>query len=517
MKKILKFILLVSMCISLFGCSYVKNVIDDDSKLRIIASDVYRDLSLENEVSNVTIDYMSDIDIVSKLNQSSGEYDAILISNSMWTYMLDNVYLTESKSLAISPVVFAVKKDKAQELGLVDTEITNEDILNLIKNKQISYVMPSAVRTNAGATSYLGFINSLSGNPEVLTTEHLENQYLKDNLKTLFNNVERNAGSESYTFDIFESSGCDALVATEASIIKYNKEHTNNPLYMLYPVDGVAVTDSMFTFIGKAEKKDAFIRVRDYLLSNEGQKLFKEHNYRTWYGGSTEIVDPGFNKNWGVDTTKILKVTSFPSKTVMTKAFGLYANLYRKPSVVTFVLDYSGSMIGSGYENLQDAISYVLDTNKSSTEFIQFSKDDRISVIYFSDNTTYYTEFFNGDEAYKIYSNALANVQATGGTPLYEATATALEHVTTEMGSLANIGDYSPSIILMTDGQPTGVSFKRFQNYYETEGYNIPIYAIAFGDADLKELTKVAEMSNGKSFDGRKDLLQAFREIRGYN
>ena len=38
-----------------------------------------------------------------------------------------------------------------------------------------------------------------------------------------------------------------------------------------------------------------------------------------------------------------------------------------------------------------------------------------------------------------------------------------------------------------------------------------------FGDADNVQLEGIADLTNGKVFDGKKDLVAAFKEVRGYN
>ena len=68
------------------------------------------------------------------LNEDSSDYDAVWISNSIWLYMLDNSNLiTDSKSIVTVPVVMGINKSKASELGFVDKDIYNKDILNAIK------------------------------------------------------------------------------------------------------------------------------------------------------------------------------------------------------------------------------------------------------------------------------------------------------------------------------------------------------------------------------------------------
>ena len=158
----------------------------------------------EKEGIDVNFEYMGDLDIVDELNKNSESYDAVWISNSMWLYMLENPYLySDSKSISISPVVFGIKENKAKELGLTDKNVTNTDIMNLIKENKIKYVMNSVTQTNTGATAYLGFLTSLAGNPEVLTESMIHNESLINNLKDVFKGVSRVSGDESYLEEMF--------------------------------------------------------------------------------------------------------------------------------------------------------------------------------------------------------------------------------------------------------------------------------------------------------------------------
>ena len=69
----------------------------------------------------------------------------------------------------------------------------------------------------------------------------------------------------------------------------------------------------------------------------------------------------------------------------------------------------------------------------------------------------------------------------------------------------------------MTDGRVNYGSYSEVSSYYRAHGKNIPIYNIMFGDADKDDLQNLANMSNAKVFDGRKNLLGEFKEVRGYN
>ena len=76
---------------------------------------------------------------------------------------------------------------------------------------------------------------------------------------------------------------------------------------------------------------------------------------------------------------------------------------------------------------------------------------------------------------------------------------------------------YNLSIVLMTDGHSNGGEFKNVETYYSSINKEIPVYSIMFGEASDTQLNELAELTNGKVFDGTKNLIRAFKEIRGYN
>ena len=271
--------------ILIFNASSVEDIIVSKNSLgtlKILSS--YENSVVEDEIKDyaksidkkVEFVYMGDLDIVDELDRNSKEYDAVWISNSMWLYLLDNSYLTSnSKSVSISPVVFGITKSKANELGLIDKDITNKDILNLIKENKIKYVMSSVTQTNTGATAYLGFLSSLAGNPEVLTEEMLYDENLIASLKDVFSGVERVSGDETYLEEMFlNDNSYDSIIASESSLININQKLVKNgkeELYLIYPSDGVAINDSTFAFINNVdEKEEMFLDIQKYLLSDSG-------------------------------------------------------------------------------------------------------------------------------------------------------------------------------------------------------------------------------------------------------
>ena len=465
----------------------------------------------------VQFEYQGTLEIMNTLNTKASDYDAVWLSNSIWGYMLNNsVSLSNSKCTSINPVVFGIKKSKAEELGFVGKEVYTKDILNAISNKKLKFSMSNPTTTNSGASAYLGLVSTLAGNPEVLTSEMLNDEKLREEIKTLFTGLERSSGSEDFLEELFLNGDYEAVVSYESSIININKQLVSRgkePLYAIYPVDGVSISDAPFGYINNKNenKKEIFDNIQKYLLSNEGQSLLQEYGKRTWYGGTNANVNKSiFNPEWGIDTTKYISPVKYPSAEVIKEALNLYQTELRKPVHVAFCLDYSGSMAGTGIEELRDAMEYIL-TEKAASDYIQFSYKDKIDVIPFASAAKDSWTTTNGSDTSELLAS-INNERPTGMTALYPAAIKALELLKDEDKNI-----YNTSVILMTDGQANVGTYADLYSYYKSINSNIPIYSIMFGSADQRQLQDIARLTNAKVFDGKTNLVEAFKEVRGYN
>ena len=136
----------------------------------------------------------------------------------MWLYMLDNNYLhSDSKSMGISPVVFGIKKSKAEELGFINKEVYMKDLLSAIEAGKLKFSMSNPTKTNSGASAYLGIVSTLAGNPEVLTEKMLNDETLKEEIKAFFSGTDRTSGDEDYLEELFLNGDYDAVMTYESS------------------------------------------------------------------------------------------------------------------------------------------------------------------------------------------------------------------------------------------------------------------------------------------------------------
>lgn len=468
---------------------------------------------------DVEIVYADNLEIVDKLNNGE-KYDAIWASNSIWLDLVDSSVKTSNlKSTNITPIVFGIKKSVAERLNLIGRNVTMQDLLTLIKNGELKFSMANPIMTNSGASAYFNILSTLAGNPEVLTLDYLKDENLRSNLKAFFKGLERTSGDEDFLEESFLKGEYDAAVTYESSIININKKleaENKEILYVIYPVDGVTFSDSPLVYVnnGLDNKKEIFLDFQSYILDKEGQSELASLGRRTWYGGVTDKADANlFKKEWGIDTTKFISSVKYPSKEVIKEALRLYQEELRKPIHVVFCLDYSGSMSGEGIKELKSAIEYIFG-EKAVTSMIQFSRYDKIDIVLFNNDLTHVegnNGSISGDNVSK-YIEYLNNYYPGGSTALYPAVAEALKMLKNETDD-----GYNLSVIVMTDGEGNVGSYYDVSSVYNTLTKEVPIYSITFAEASESQLNSLASLSNGKVFDGRTDLVKAFKTVRGYN
>ncbi len=523
----------MALCVIIFVIYFIVSILFSAGKgiynslagdtFRILSSSENRDIEpiikkyFKNKKIKVDIDYAGTIEIMDKMNNNE-DYNAIWASNSIWLYMLnDSSKVIDSKSTSINPVVFGIKKSVAEKLDFIDKEVYTKDILDAIKKGELKFVMSSATQTNTGASAYLGFLQTFAGNPEVLTEEHLKDENLTSDITNFLNGVSRTSGSDEFLKEALKKGDYDAAISYESSLINLNKsliKDGKEPYYIVYPVDGVTISDSPLAYVkdGDEEKEKIFLDFQKYILSKDIQKELEGYGRRTWYGGVNEKASSKvFNKDWGIDTSKYISPIKYPSSSIIKEALILYQTEFRKPTHTVFCLDYSGSMYGDGNRQLIDAMDYILSLDKASENLVQFSKNDKISVITFDSKIIDEFSTDSGTDTEQLLSD-IKNAEVGGSTNLYAPVIRALNILSKE-----DADKYNLSIILMTDGEGNRGYFSDYKKAYNKINKEIPVYAIMFGSAQRYQLEEITELANGKVFDGRNNLLGAFKEVRGYN
>ncbi|MGN0131813.1 MAG: substrate-binding domain-containing protein [Lachnospiraceae bacterium] len=469
---------------------------------------------------NIEMTYKGSVDIMKELQSGADEYDAVWPASGLWISLGDTNHLVKyDESVSTTPVVFGVKQSLAEKLGFVGKEVSVQDILQAINDGDLSFCMTSATQSNSGASAYIGFLYALLGKSEGLTETDLDDPSLKEDISSLLSGIDRSSGSSDWLKEMFLEGDFDAMVNYESLIIDANEQLVSEgqePLYVIYPYDGLSIADSPLGYVdhGNDKKKEAFLAVQNYLLSDEVQNEIQKTGRRTGYEGVSEENLVYFNADWGVDTERVLSPISMPNEKVLMKALNLYQTSFRKPSLNVYCLDYSGSMSGTGNEQLVQAMEQILIQENAEANLLQAEQDEVNIVITFDDEIlNVYVEEGNDAEKLEDLYITVQNEEIGGGTDMYLAAAYGLQMIADHY----DLKKYTPAIILMTDGASVTDNREHFADLYRELGVDVPVFSIMFGDASSEQLEELAALTNARVFDGRTDLVSAFRSVKGYN
>jgi Ca-activated chloride channel family protein len=468
-----------------------------------------------------TFSYEGTLDIGLALQSDKGvDQDAVWPSSSVWLDIFDTKRRVRSPtSIAQMPVILGVRRSKAQELGWIGKPVYMKDILAAVKAGKLKFLMTSATQSNSGASAYLAMLSSALGNKPVIEPGDLDRPDVRDTVKVLLGGVERSSGSSGWLADLYTDSAgkgifYDAMWNYEAVLKETNDKLVAmgaEPLYAIYPADGVAVADSPIGFVDHgrgAEVETFFNDLVAYLRSAPVQQRIADTGRRIPLSNVTAKADP----SWNFDPTRLVTAIRMPEPPVILQALDLYQGVLRKPSLTALCLDFSGSMAGKGEQQLQQAVQFLFDSERTGKVIAQWTPADRIMVLPFD---SYVRETFEatGDPLeQKGLVGEVAQQYAGGGTDMYACADRALEWIK----QTPNLSSYLPAVVIMTDGKSEDSS-RSFLDEWRSVSPHVPVFGITFGDADKTQLNALAQDTAARVFDGNDDLVSAFRTVRGYN
>ncbi len=373
--------------------------------------------------------------------------------------------VTQTENIMASPVVFAVKKPVAERLGWIGRDVFVADILAAAEADEITYMTTSATQSNSGAMAYLSYLYAFAGQPQVLTSEMLHDPAIVEPTTRLLQQVDRTAGASGFLGELFvqQYDAFDGMVNNESAVITANKtliEQGKDPLYVIYPVDGLAIADWPLGYVdhGDAAKSEFFTKLQEYLLSEDVQAELLAAGRRTGLNLSAVGADPAvFNPDWGIDLERVIQPITLPPAEVILEALVLYQTEFRKPSYTVYCLDFSGSMEGEGEQELTAAMGVLLDPVQSARYFLQPAPSDVTVVLPFDhDILAEWQVDGNDPAAFQQLLGDVTDLKTRGNTDIYGCVVAALDHL-----AKANLEGYAPAIILMTDGESNEGQFRR--------------------------------------------------------
>jgi Ca-activated chloride channel family protein len=393
------------------------------------------------------------------------------------------------------------------------------DILDAVSAGHFSFLMTSATQSNSGASAYLAMLAASFGTPDRLDRRALDDPNARAKVKALLKGVARSSGSSGWLKDLYLSTAgsgrpFDGMWNYEAVLKETNddlRSRHGELLYAVYPADGTTYADAPLGYVehGQADStRKFFAALQAHLLSPEIQAQIAAFGRRTALG-MAKPAPP--ERDWNFDPSRVVPSIALPEPKVIARALVLYQEVLRKPSLTAICLDFSGSMQGEGETQLKTAMRSLFDPAQAAHSLIQWTPLDRIFIIPFDANVR---NVQSGDGTAPSQAKLLAAVEsesAGGGTDMYACAERALER----MQPFLNSGQYLPALVIMTDGRSE--KHAGFDDEWQQEHHAVPIFGVTFGEADPTQLDELAQMTHARVFDGRTDLTEAFRSVRGYN
>ncbi len=157
-----------------------------------------------------------------------------------------------------------------------------------------------------------------------------------------------------------------------------------------------------------------------------------------------------------------------------------------EPIYIVLLIDTSQSMLKN---------NAFLEAKKAAINFVENLREiDKVMIISFSDNVVIREDFNNNKEKLKEVIN---NLETGEYTKLYDALNLGLEKI-------REVISKRKFIVLLSDGKDSieegfriGSNSKIEDVLRRCETYNIPIYSIGLGDADLNILERISTLSKG--------------------
>jgi Ca-activated chloride channel family protein len=347
-------------------------------------------------------------------------------------------------------------------------------------------------------------------------------------VRKLLAQVDRSSGSSGWLMEalVANPAAYDAMFNYESTVIEANQalaKAGQDPLYIIYPANGLSVSDSPLAYVdkGDAAKEAAFLKLQEFLLSTETQKTLSDLGRRSGLiGMEAQSPNPAvWNPDWGADLQRDIAPVPTPDTDVIAEALSLYQTELRKPSLTVWVLDVSGSMGGEPIDKLKQAMGLLLNKQAAAVNLLQPSHRDVTIIIPFNDQV--YAPIVvkgSGDADLAAALGQVKALQAGGGTDLYGALGDAIKALQPYKDD-GTLFTYLPAIVAMTDGASDLTNLDYFHQVRDQSGFgqDIPIHAIAFGAADMSQLTALTGTSIGRLFTAGDDLAGALRQAKGYN
>ncbi len=492
-------------------------------ELVIMASNGLQDLDFLQKPMEAAIgrkirfDYVGTVEMADRLRLSgSSAADLAWPASGFYLRLNAATKIAASEKIMLSPVVFALKKPRAEDLGWDKKPPSWDEIALVVKRDGLPLGMTSPVVSDLGlAALFSAGLATANNTPVTLADLNL----LK--LQQLFSGTQLIGGSAHWLADTYvkQENRLDGMINYEAIVLKLDAgTQLNTPLAVIHPRDGSVMADYPLMLINPAHRAE-YTRLLAFLRSPAIQQQIVD---RTWRRPAV----PGVRLPKELEARLPRSLPEPARPDFVDAVLDSYQTQVRIPAHSYFVLDVSGSMAQEHRMDDLKAALHLLSGSEQNTlagRYARFLPREKADLTTFDSHIVDHLGIDFGspagyDKTRQRFEDFVASLQPKGGTAIYDALQATYQQALKDRKQQPG---YYPSIVLMTDGESSsGSNFEAFRNWYQAlpdTAQNIPVFTIMFGEANSEEMKSLAELTGGRVFDATSSSLSAvFKEIRGY-
>jgi Ca-activated chloride channel family protein len=492
-------------------------------ELVILASNGLKDLEflqkpMEAAVGrHIRFEYAGTVEMADRLrNSGASAADFAWPASGFYLHLNVPQRILASEKMMQSPVVFALKKPRAEDLGWDKHAPTWDEIAAVVNRDSLGLGMTSPVVSDLGLAALFtaGIATAREPHPQAADLDLTK-------LRQLYSGTRVLGGSAHWLASMYvkQENRLDGMINYEAVVLNLNAGgQISTPLAVIHPRDGSMVADYPLMLINPVHKAEyeklvAFLR---------GVKVQQDIVNRSW----RRPVTPGVRLPKELEGRPEKPLPEPTQPLLVDQVLDTYQTQVRLPAHSYFVLDVSGSMAQEHrMDELKAALHLLSGSDQTSLagRYARFLPREKVDLTTFDSHIVDHLGVdFAGSAGYDKtrarFEDFVDALQPRGGTAIYDALEATYQQALKDRKQQPG---YYPSIVLMTDGESSsGSNFEQFRNWYQAlpdTAQDIPVFTIMFGDADLDEMKSLADLTGGRVFDATSSSLSAvFKEIRGY-
>ncbi len=517
---------LCAVLVGLAGCgnsSSPRGGTQNGDELVIMASNGLKDLEFLQKPMEAAVghklrfDYVGTVEMADRLrNSGASAADFAWPASGFYLRLNAAPKIVASEKIMLSPVVFALKKPRAEDLGWDEKPPTWDEIAHVVGRDNLALGMTSPI------VSDLGLAALFSAGLATANTAPVEVDNLNlPELKQLYSGTRLIGGSAHWLADAYvkQENRLDGMINYESIVLSLDAgTQLGTPLTVIHPRDGSVMADYPLMLINPARRIE-YTKLLAFLRSPAVQQQIVDRTWRRPVLAGTRLP-----KELEAKLPRSLAEPARPG--FVDAVLDIYQTQMRIPGHSYFVLDVSGSMAQEHrMDELKAALRLLSGSDQTSLagRYARFLPREKADLTTFDSHIVDHlsVDFASPDGYDKTrarFEDFVDALEPKGGTAIYDALQATYQQALKDRKQQPN---YYPSIVLMTDGESSsGSNFEAFRDWYQAlpdTAQDIPVYTIMFGDADSEEMKSLAELTGGRVFDATSSSLSAvFKEIRGY-